>query len=113
MNKLIHAAAVTLTLLSVTGLSASASAADQPIARATKVGFSDLNLASAEGQRVAYERVHKAARDVCSRVADNMDLSHQTNYVACIDAAIAKAVPSLQALANRDAAASVARNATK
>ena len=90
---------------SVLGFLASGSAvmADQitPEGWAKHVTCSDLNLSTPEGQAAAHERLHQVARDLCSRVADPLDLSHQANYLACVDGAMAKATQRLQALVNR------------
>jgi len=48
-------------------------------------------------------RHHQAARDLCSRVADDLDLSHQSNYLACVDEAMARALPKVEELARRNA----------
>ena len=70
---------------------------DQPTRSAadsltSKVSLSDLNLATPEGARVARERLHREARRLCSQVADELDLSHQPNFVACVDEALTKAL---------------------
>jgi UrcA family protein len=58
----------------------------------SKVSLSDLNLATPEGARVARERLHREARRLCSQVADELDLSRQPNFVACVDEALTKAL---------------------
>jgi UrcA family protein len=60
--------------------------------RAAKVSLADLDLATPEGARAAHERLHQEARRLCSEVADDLDLSRQANYVACIDESVAKAM---------------------
>jgi hypothetical protein len=45
-----------------------------------------------EGARAARERLRKEARRLCSQVADSEDLSHQTNFVACVDETLANAL---------------------
>jgi UrcA family protein len=77
--------------------------------RAKQVSLADIDLSTVEGQRAAHERLHQAARQLCSHVADELDLSHQANYLACIDMAMAKAERSLQAMASRSGADLFAR----
>ena len=77
--------------------------------RTKTVTFSDLDLSTAQGQQIAKERVHQMARTLCSQVADPSDMSHEYNYVACINAAVAKAGVSLQARIKKESAAQVAR----
>jgi UrcA family protein len=70
---------------------------DQPAhsatdSRTSKVSLSDLDLATPEGARVARERLHREARRLCNQVADELDLSRQPNFVACVDETLAKAL---------------------
>jgi UrcA family protein len=89
----------------------SAAAADQVSSgmRAKQVSLADIDLSTVEGQRAARERLHQAARHLCSQVADDLDLSHQANYLTCVDLAMAKAEPLLQAMASRSGADLLAR----
>jgi UrcA family protein len=82
-------------------------------ARSKPVILTDLDLSTSEGQRAAYERLHEMARTLCSQVADELDLSHQANYVACIDAAMANAGARLQALVSQKTSTMTARNQVK
>jgi UrcA family protein len=77
--------------------------------RSKTVSFSDLDLSTVQGQEIARERVHRLARTLCAQVADPTDMSHQSNYVACIDATEAKAGGSLQALVKKQSTAQFAR----
>jgi len=77
--------------------------------RAKKVTLAGIDLSTLEGQRAARERLHQAARKLCSQVADELDLSHHENYLACVDSAMAKAEPLLQAMASRSGADLLAR----
>lgn len=96
------------------GSGSSAMAAEQSVgARSKLVILSDLDLSTSEGQRIAYERLHQTARTLCSQVADQSDLSHQANYVACIDSAMANAGARLQALVSQKASTMTARNQAK
>jgi UrcA family protein len=82
-------------------------------ARAKKVSLADIELSTIEGQRAARERLRQTARRLCSQVADELDLSHQTNYLACIDTAMTKVESRLQAMASRSGVALSARNEGK
>ena len=96
------------------GSGSSAMAAEQSVdARSKHVILADLDLSTSEGQRIAYERLHQTARTLCSRVADELDLSHQANYVRCIDSAMANAGARLQALVSQKASTMTARNQAK
>jgi UrcA family protein len=59
----------------------------------------DLDLANPADVAIARERIHQLARKLCGRVEDQLSLSHQPDYVACIADAMAKAEPRLQRLA--------------
>jgi UrcA family protein len=100
-----------LAALSIGMLGSAASNADQFAgeSRTAHVTLAGLNLSTAMGQQVAQARLHEVARTLCNRVADSLDLSHQANYVKCVDSAVAKANQQLQALVNQQSAARVAR----
>jgi UrcA family protein len=74
-----------------------------------KVSLSDLDLATAEGRQVAQDRLHQLARALCAQVADPTDMSHHDNYLACMDATLAKAGASLQALVKKQSSEQFAR----
>jgi UrcA family protein len=97
-----------ILMLSIGMLGGAAAQADQPKI-SQQVKFSDLDLATADGQQRAQARVHEVARTLCSRVADQLDLSHQSNFVKCVDTAVAKAGEQLQALLNRQSASKLAQ----
>jgi len=62
-----------------------------------RVGYGDLNLASAQGASTFHARVAAAARSVCS--ADNVDIRNLREFAAarsCETQAIAKAVRDVQ-----------------
>jgi UrcA family protein len=62
---------------------------DAPVTRSAKVSLDGLDLSTPEGARAAHERLHEAARLACSRVVDSLDLSRQSNFVACVDETMA------------------------
>jgi UrcA family protein len=74
----------------------------EPVTRSAKVSLVGLDVSTPEGASAARERLHQAARRLCSQVADHLDLSHQHNFVACVDESLTKAlrqisIPSLVA----------------
>jgi UrcA family protein len=76
-----------------------------PGSRAKKVSLTDLDLSTPDGIRAAHERLHEVARTLCSQVADELDLSRHANYVACVDDAMARALPTVEQLARKNAPA--------
>ncbi len=68
MNKittLLLGAVMALTLTTLP-----AAAADEIVTKSQVVRFSDLNLSSDEGVRALYQRIRKAARQVCAQSTD-------------------------------------------
>jgi UrcA family protein len=63
--------------------------------RAATVSLADLELSTPDGQRAARERLHQIARRLCSQVGDTQDISHQPNFVACVDETLANALQQL------------------
>jgi UrcA family protein len=96
-----------ISLTAVAGFGGAAAIADQvgPSTLTQTVSLQDLNLATIQGQQIARERVGKLARMLCDRVADPTDMSHHSNYLACVDATVAKAGNRLQALINQQSTA--------
>ena len=88
-----------------------AAIADQvgPSSLTKTVNFQDLDLSTVPGQQIARERVHHLAGMLCEKVADPTDMSHHTNYLACVDATVAKASESLQAVISKQSTAHFAR----
>jgi len=102
-------------MLSIGMLGGAAAKADQVTgdSRSQHVKLSDLDLSTADGQQLAQARVHQIARTLCSRVADELDVSHHENFIKCVDTAAAKAGEQLQALLNRQPASKLARSDVK
>ena len=71
--------------------------APSAITHSAQVSLADLDLSTPDGRRVARDRLHEAARRLCSQVAAGQDLSHQTNFVACVDDTLANALRRLDA----------------
>ena len=57
-----------------------------------KVKFSDLDLGSAEGVQVLYQRIEKAARRVCNDDAEPGDPRWHSHWRYCYKTAVANAV---------------------
>jgi UrcA family protein len=56
------------------------------------VPIAGLDLSKPQGARAARERLRQKARKLCAQVADELDLSHHRNYLACVDESVAKAM---------------------
>jgi len=68
--------------------------------RTVAVGYSDLNLASAEGAASLKKRVERAARNVCAFPGDR-SLDGAMQAKTCTKVSLAKAMPQVElALAN-------------
>jgi UrcA family protein len=65
---------------------------DASVTRSAKVSIAGLELSTPQGARAARERVRQTARKLCAQVADELDLSHHANYLACVDESVAKAM---------------------
>jgi UrcA family protein len=77
----------------LTSASVAAPPADNaPVTRSEKVSLAGLDLTTSEGARAARERLRTAARRLCTQVVDEFDLSHQPNFVACVEEALAAAL---------------------
>ena len=87
------------------------SASDAAQTSSAKVLLGDLDLATPEGARTARQRLHAAAQLACSRLEDRLDLGRQEHFVACINAAMALALPQVEELVRKGfLARSVARD---
>jgi UrcA family protein len=108
-------ALLALCVLASAAVTAPAAAAT-PAARSANVSLAGLDLSTPEGVRLARERLRGAARRLCSQVADDLDLSRQTNFVACVDetlaAALRKVTETGASTATAKAAPTAARSAT-
>lgn len=76
-----------------------ASSAGPDQVRRVHVSLTDLDLSTPEGVKAAHARVLAVAHRLCWQVADPSDLSHHSNFLACVDAAMANAELDIQALA--------------
>lgn len=70
------------------------------------LSLAGLDLGTADGFDAARERLHQAARRVCSRIADDLDLGHQPHFVACVEQTMSAALPRVEQLAARARASS-------
>lgn len=90
----------TVALIAVATIAPRAGIADPHTAaaadtRVANVWLADLDLATPAGQRTAHERLQARAQRVCAAGADGRDLSHQANFAACVDNAVADALRQL------------------
>jgi UrcA family protein len=63
-----------------------------PVTRSATTSLNGLDLSTPGGVSAARERLRQIARRLCSRVADELDLSHQSNFTACVDESVAAAL---------------------
>jgi UrcA family protein len=106
-TKLALMATVSLALMAAIGRQLPAGAAE----KSTVVFIADLDLSTQKGMETARERVHQAARDLCNKVLDPWSLSHQPDFVQCVDEATADAVTQLQAAVTQLRAEQLVANA--
>jgi UrcA family protein len=89
------AALFALSALVTTGLFTQSAVANPP--GTTQVSLADIDPSSAEGARIAKERVRQAARRVCAQVDDPLDLGRAEHFVACVDATTNSTMQQLSA----------------
>jgi UrcA family protein len=68
---------------------------DASVTRSAKVSITVHDLSTPQGARAARERLRQTARKLCAQVADELDLSHHSNFLACVDESVAKAIQQL------------------
>src|SRR5229473_2447400 len=89
--------AVQTTALMALALAPVAAIAQSPAAagvetRTSNLALADLDLSTPAGVDAARDRLQQTARRRCSQVADRQDLSHQPNFIACMDETLAAAL---------------------
>jgi UrcA family protein len=86
----------TTALLALCVLASAAEAAPPSdgalVTRSAKVSLAGLDLSTPDGARAARERLRGTARRLCAQVADDLDLSHHSNFVACMEETLAAAL---------------------
>jgi UrcA family protein len=97
-----HIAAVAVILMALIWIVPVATIADQPaaaaaVSRVADVWLADLDLATAEGMRVARDRLHTMAQRVCAEPAGGA-FSSEPTFVACVDSTLAGALRQINAL---------------
>lgn len=80
-----------------------------PVTRSAKVSLAGLDLSTPDGARAARERLRGTARRLCAQVADDLDLSHQPNFIACVDETLAAALRQATEIGASTATAKAAR----
>jgi len=61
-----------------------------------KVSLAGLDLASPQGQTIARERIHQAARVACARVVDPYNLAPSFGYINCVARSEKSALQQIQ-----------------
>jgi UrcA family protein len=93
---------------------ADGSAAATTLSRATAVSLSDLDLSTAQGMRLARDRLHTMAEHVCAESGSDREPSSHAAFDACVDSTVANALRQISALsqAHTTVRNSVTRSAT-
>jgi len=106
-------AAALMTLLAIAPIAVAAGTqpAPAPEIRAARVSVADLDLSTPQGMRAARDRVQKMARHLCTQLEDLRDLSHHSNFVACVDDTLASALRQVNALAAAEESRTAQRTA--
>jgi len=93
-------AAILMALFGIVPVStiADQSAAATTVSRVADVSLSDLNLSSAEGTRLAGDRLHTMAEHVCADRGGGREPSSQLAFGACVDSTVANALRQIDAL---------------
>ena len=99
------AALMGLLAIAPVAVTAGTQPAPAPETRVAKVSVVDLDLSTPEGMRAARDRLHAMALRLCTQLEDLRDLSHQSNFVACVDDTLAGALRQI----NTSALAAVTR----
>jgi UrcA family protein len=87
----------TTALMALLALAPVAAIAQSPAAagvetRTSNLSLAGLDLSTPAGVDAARDRLQQTARRRCSQVADRQDLSHQPNFIACMDETLAAAL---------------------
>jgi UrcA family protein len=64
--------------------------------KSATVSLAGLDLSTDQGLQAAHDRVRQKARWLCDRVVNPWAVSHQPDYVRCVDETTAAAVGKLQ-----------------
>lgn len=99
--------------LSLSGALGMAMAQESAARNSVKVSLTDLDLSTREGVQAAYERVRRAARRVCAKVANSADMQTQLNYITCIDDAMAPSVARIDRAVRNTSTGQLAQSSTK
>ncbi len=93
MNITRTAALLALSALVTTGLFTQSAVANPQ--GSTQVSLAGVDVSTADGAKIAKERIRQAARRVCSQVEDPLDLGRAEHYVKCVDATTASTLQQL------------------
>ena len=98
-SRIVFRAAALMTLLALApaaGIAAGYWTHSAPETRVARVSLADLDLSTPAGLRAAHDRLHETARRLCSQLQDELSLSHQPNYVICVDKTTAAALQQVK-----------------
>jgi len=84
--------AALLSLFVMTSAAIAGQSVSPTQSRSAAVSLAGLDLATPGGMATAQERVHQTARRLCFQLSDAADLSRQSNYVRCVEEAVASAM---------------------
>jgi UrcA family protein len=108
---------LTTALLALCALASAAVAAPPtdtaPVTRSAQVSLAGLDISTPEGARAARDRLRATARRLCTWVADDLDLSHQPNFVACVDETLAAALRKVTEIGAPPATAKAAQTGAR
>jgi UrcA family protein len=93
-------AVLTSALVASAFLLGDASAAEPQVSKSAQVSLAGIDLSTQAGVEAARERLHQAARKLCEDVADDLDLSHVSNFRKCVAQAMSVSNQHLDALLN-------------
>ena len=90
----------TLALLGLCGLLLSAAIgtpmpADAATEKSATVRIADLDLSTEKGMKAARDRIYDTAKHLCQQVIDPWSISHQPDFVQCVNDATTAAVAQL------------------
>jgi len=104
-SKFAHLVGIALIGTVLAGSHAFANPPEQSTTRTGSLSLADLNLARDADLKIARERVHQMAVNLCERLRDPLSLSHHEAFLECVARATAGAEPKLEQLAAAQRAA--------
>ncbi len=85
-------------LIALFALTSAAALADQPPAtKVAKLSLAGLDLSTADGARIAYERIKATAERLCFQLSDSRKIDYQAVYNTCVNETLANTVRRINA----------------